>query len=59
MEQLQTYLTEIVSFVLGTFAGSLLTLYVKNQRASGRSSVVDQSRSQAGGDIVGRDKISK
>lgn len=57
MDALVEHLSEIVSFFFGALSGSLLTLYVKNQRASGRANTVDQSKSQAGGDIVGRDKI--
>lgn len=53
------YAADILSFILGGFAGSLVTMYVKNQRASGRGSVVDQSKSRAGGDVVGRDKVTK
>lgn len=41
----------------GGIAGSLLTLkFSKNQRVDGSGTTVDQSRSVAAGDIVGRDK---
>lgn len=56
MEAVASYISEIVTFILGAVTGSLLTIYVKSQRGSGRSNVVDQSRASAGGDIVGRDK---
>lgn len=52
------HVTEIVSFIVGAITGSLATVVVKSQRARGRGNVVDQSESQAGGDIVGRDKTS-
>lgn len=53
------YLSEIVAFFLGGGLGSLLTLKLKKQSASARGNMVDQERSSAGGDIVGRDKINK
>lgn len=59
MDSVLNYVSEIISFVFGAFAGSLLTINIKNQRASGRANVVDQSKSRAGGDIIGRDKLSK
>ena len=52
------YASEVISFVAGAFAGSLVTVVVKSQRAKGSGNVVDQSKSQAGGDIVGRDKTA-
>lgn len=61
LEFYNTYLSEIWSFiggfVSGGIGGSLLTLRI-NQRnlIKGKGSVVDQSKSRAGGDIVGRDK---
>jgi hypothetical protein len=59
MDQILSYVSEIVSFLVGALAGSLLTFYFKNLRASSRANVVDQSEAKAGGDIVGRDKITK
>lgn len=52
---------EIWSFiggvVSGGFGGALLTLkFSKTLRSNGSGSVVDQSKVQAGGDVVGRDK---
>ena len=59
MDYLLSSVSEVISFFVGAGAGSLVTIYFKNQRASGKGNVVDQSRSQAGGDIVGRDKGKK
>lgn len=43
--------------VAGGIGGALLTLkFTKNQRTQGSGTTVDQSRSSAGGDVVGRDK---
>ncbi|MEO1190272.1 MAG: hypothetical protein AAFY02_00820 [Pseudomonadota bacterium] len=43
--------------VAGGIGGALLTLkFTKNQRTTGTGTTVDQSKSNAGGDIVGRDK---
>jgi hypothetical protein len=49
------FLSEIVSFVVGALGGSLITYHYtkKSFNASGRSTVVDQSGSKAGRDIVG------
>lgn len=53
------YVSEIVSLLVGGALGSLITLKVLSVKASGKANVADQSGSKAGGDIVGRDKISK
>lgn len=55
------YLSEIISFILGAFGGSLVTWQVtkKTMRASGRSTVIDQSGANAGGDIVGGNQTKK
>lgn len=59
MDGLLKHVAEIISFIAGALSGSLATVVVKNQRARGRGNVVvDQSKSQAGGDIVGRDKTT-
>lgn len=43
--------------IAGGIGGALLTLkFTKNQRTAGTGTTVDQSKSSAGGDIVGRDK---
>ncbi len=59
MDHIFSYVSEVISFFVGALAGSLLTFYFKNLRAGSRANVVDQSEAKAGGDIVGRDKISK
>lgn len=53
------YISELFAFIAGGLAGSLLTITVTKFRASGRASIADQRGGKAGGDIVGRDKISK
>lgn len=52
-------ISEVISFLLGGLVGSFLTLQIKKQQSGSRGNVVDQSDSRAGGDIVGRDKVSK
>jgi hypothetical protein len=57
------YASLIGSFIAGLIGGgtigSLLTLRITGRnRLSGKGSVVDQSRSKAGGDIVGKDKTT-
>lgn len=50
------YLPEIITFVLGGFAGSLLTLRLTKKTASGGGTVVDQTNANAGRDITGGNK---
>lgn len=52
------HIRELILFVLGGVAGSLLTLRVQVYRTK-KGVISDQSGAKAGGDIVGRDKISK
>jgi hypothetical protein len=56
------YLHEIISFVCGAFGGaaggSLLTLRITKKYRTSGGSITDQSRSHAGGDIVGGDKTT-
>lgn len=52
------YVGELISFILGGAAGSLLTLRIQSNKTK-NGSIADQSGAKAGGDIVGRDKISK
>ncbi len=59
MEQIIGHASEIISFLVGAVAGSLVTIYFKNLRAGDRGNAVDQAGAKAGGDVVGRDKISK
>jgi hypothetical protein len=61
---LSQYASEIWSFAAGLvgggIGGSLLTLRITQRNITNRNgSVVDQSRTRAGGDIVGRDKRSE
>lgn len=54
------HISEILSFLGGLVTGSVITItfqYTRNRAGPG-ASVVDQSRSSAGGDIVGGDKTS-
>lgn len=59
MDSLSGYVTEIVSFLVGACAGSLITIKVKKFGAGANGNAVDQSGSTARGDIVGRDKSEK
>jgi hypothetical protein len=59
--EILTQYSEIWSFlgglISGGIGGSLLTLrYTRQNRVTGRGSIVDQSRSKAAGDIVGGSK---
>jgi hypothetical protein len=61
---LREYASEILSFLAGLAgggsAGSLITLRLtKKTSASGHGSISDQSGARAGGDVIGRDKITK
>lgn len=49
------YLSEIVTFVLGGLAGSLVTLRLTKKTAHSGGKVVDQSNATAGRDITGGD----
>jgi hypothetical protein len=60
---LSTYASEIWSFILGALgggaAGSLITFkYTRTTKSSGSGNASDQSGVSAGGDVVGRDKIT-
>ena len=50
------YLSEIISAILGFFAGVGVTLSIKSRKDSND---VHQSNIKAGGDVVGRDQIKK
>lgn len=57
------YASEVWSFIGGLIGGGLggsfLTLrFSRTSRASGESVVADQRSTKAGGDVVGRDKIT-
>lgn len=59
VDLLTTHLSEILSFIGGAIAGSFITLSItRHYRVKGRGTIVDQSSSRAGGDIIGRDKNS-
>lgn len=51
-------MSEIISFVVGLGAGSLLTFTIMRNKVSGSGRIVDQSRSKARGDIVGGNKTT-
>jgi hypothetical protein len=62
-EILTHYGSEIWSFILGLIGGgacgSLITFRItRHTRATDNATAVDQSRASAGGDLVGRDKIT-
>jgi hypothetical protein len=58
-ELLKEHASEIISFLAGLGGGSLLTLRLtRHQRATGYGTISDQRRANAGGDVVGRDKVS-
>lgn len=57
------YTSEVFSFLGGLAGGGLLGSFLtirlnRQKRATMGAQLVDQSESAAGGDIVGRDKIS-
>lgn len=59
LDLLKDHASEIISFLAGLGGGSLLTLRLtRHQRAAGRGTISDQRRARAGGDVVGRDKVS-
>jgi hypothetical protein len=51
-------ISEILSFLGGAVSGSLLTFQLTRNRIQGSGSVIDQSRSRAGGDVVGGNKTT-
>lgn len=55
---LSQYGSEIVSALGGFLSGSFLTFKLTRNQVSGSGSVVDQSRAQAGADIVGGNKTT-
>lgn len=62
MDFLSTHASEIISAVLGFVGGALvsipITVRVTKGNMSGSSSNANLSGTKAGGDVVGRDKIS-
>ena len=58
-ELLKEHASEIISFLVGLGGGSLLTLRLtRHQRVAGEGTISDQRNARAGGDMVGRDKVS-
>src|SRR5215813_3100253 len=59
LELLKEPASEIISFLVGLGGGSLLTLRLtRNQRIAGEGTISDQRNARAGGDMVGRDKVT-
>jgi hypothetical protein len=59
LDLLKEHASEIASFIAGLAGGSFLTLrFTHSQRAAGQATISDQRRARAGGDIVGRDKVT-
>lgn len=58
LDWLQPHMSEAISFLAGATVGSFVTLRItRNQRLS-NSSLADQRGARAGGDVVGRDKVT-
>lgn len=59
MEQIiAEHLSQILSFAAGVLSGSFVTFKLARNTAARGGSVIDQSRAQAGGDIVGGSKTN-
>ena len=58
MATIANYISEIISFLVGLSAGSLITFQVTKNRAGPGGTAVNQAGSTAGGDMVGRDKTT-
>ncbi|WP_128946632.1 hypothetical protein [Bradyrhizobium zhanjiangense] len=59
MDAIKNHLSEIISFAAGLAGGSFLTFkFTRTTRVSDAGNLVNQSRATAGGDLVGRDKIT-
>jgi hypothetical protein len=52
------HLAAVIAAVLAVIAGGLVIRF-RSHRQSGRSNSVDQRNAKAGGDVVGRDKITR
>jgi hypothetical protein len=59
VELFMQHLPEVLSFAAGLVGGSLLTLTWTRNSPRGRSSVIDQSRARAEGDIVAGSKSTR
>jgi len=53
------HLSQIGSFIAGLIGGSLITIRLTGHRTGKGGKVIDQSKSRAGGDIVGGNKTSR
>lgn len=51
--------SDIISLLVGGVPSYFIGRYVQKNKASGNANISDQSGSSAGGDISGRDKITK
>lgn len=59
MDIVGKYISEIISFIAGLASGSLLTIKFTRKTQIGREgSKINQSGATAGGDVVGRDKLT-
>ncbi|MDF3230907.1 hypothetical protein EOA22_01590 [Mesorhizobium sp. M7A.F.Ca.US.014.04.1.1] len=56
MAAIADYISEIISFLVGLGAGSLITFQIIKNRAGPGGNAVNQGGATAGGDLVGRDK---
>lgn len=58
IEIISKFIPEITSFITGATIGSLVTVKLYKKTASKGGTLVDQSYSQAGKDIVGKNKTT-
>lgn len=58
LEFIEPHISEAVSFFAGATCGSLLTLRITRRQRLSNSILTDQQGAQAGGDVVGRDKLT-
>ncbi|TPI75360.1 hypothetical protein FJ423_22585 [Mesorhizobium sp. B2-8-9] len=56
MAAIADYISEIISFLVGVGAGSLITFQITKNRAGPGGNAVNQAGATAGRDMVGRDK---
>jgi hypothetical protein len=57
-EFIEPHISEAISFFAGATCGSLLTLRITRRQRLSNSTLADQRGAQAGGDVVGRDKLT-
>jgi hypothetical protein len=58
LEFIEPHISEAISFFAGATCGSLLTLRITRRQRLSNSTLADQRSAQAGGDVVGRDKLT-